>query len=496
MLLNHRIISLSQAVRHLTSWSSKEIRNSFIKFFQHQDHTFVRSSSILPDNDPSLITVNAGMNQFKPIFLEQVTPGHRFAGLKRAVNSQKCIRCGGKHNDMDAVGRDFRHHTFFEMLGNWSFGDYGKQEAIRMSWHLLIDVFKLDPSRIVITYFAGDAATRLEADRETEHIWRSIIRSSGGHRSANNESFHQPHLIGLGSEDNFWEMGFTGPCGPCTEIHYLIDEHSDQDGHAPLDIMSKTTEIWNLVFMQFNRTPNGDLEPLSRQHVDTGMGLERIASILQTESQQSNYDTDLFTPLFQKIQEQSGQRPYSGLLSDPVDVSYRIIADHARMYTVAIADGLLPDKQGVGHKLRSIIRSAHWQVIESFDVHQPIELLTSLCDSVNDSLGEAYPEIGENLTRVKEVVQEEVVVYHENLRKTRKMFKHAVKDKRSKQIETMTGEEAFVFYKRLGCPVQLLRQLGHRYSIEIDFDRFDQILKEEHERSTESGGSKESVNSS
>lgn len=495
MLLHHRIPVVRHFVRQVSNWSSKEIRSSFIKFFEDRDHTFVRSSSIIPYNDPSLITVNAGMNQFKPIFLDQLTPDHPFVGLKRAVNSQKCIRCGGKHNDLDAVGRDFRHHTFFEMLGNWSFGDYGKEEVIRMSWSLLTDVFKLDPSRIVITYFAGDAATKLDADSETEQIWRSIIGSSGGHHSPNN---HQPHLIGLGSGDNFWEMGFTGPCGPCTEIHYLIDSDCGDVGLKPLDIMSKTTEIWNLVFMQFNRLPNGDLESLSKQHVDTGMGLERMTSILQTESQQSNYDTDLFTPLFQKIRKLTNKRPYTGLLSDPMDISYRIIADHARMYTIAIADGLRPDKKDVGHKLRRIIRAAHWELIQSFDLHQPHELLTSLCDDVNESLGEAFPEIGTNLNRVKAVVEEEVELFHENLRKCRKVFKHAIKDKRLNGLpERMTGREAFFYYKRFGCPLQLLHQLGERHSITIDFDDLNQILEQEHERSTRSiSENKESVHSS
>lgn len=496
MILNHRIFLVKPVIRRSSSWSSKEIRSSFIDFFKNEGHTFVRSSPIIPDNDPSLLIVNAGMNQFKPIFLEQVAPGHPFSQLKRAVNSQKCIRCGGKHNDLDAVGRDFRHHTFFEMLGNWSFGDYGKQEAIRMSWHLLMNVFKLDPSRIVITYFSGDAAAKLESDSETEHIWRSIIQSSGGRRSTNNQSFHQPHLIGLGSEDNFWEMGFTGPCGPCTEIHYLIDRHSPHPGHASLDIMSRTTEIWNLVFMQFNRTPNGVLEPLSKQHVDTGMGLERMASILQTESQKSNYDTDLFTPLFACIQKETGQRPYSGLVSDPVDIAYRVVADHARMYTVAIADGLRPHKKDAGHKLRRVIRSAHWELVESFNVGQPFDVMARLCDCVNESLGEAFPEIGDNLSQVKTVLKGEVGDFHERLRRSRKKFKRIVKDNRSKGMERVTGEQAFSIYKQLGCPVQLLYQLGHRYSIEIDFDRFDQILKEEHERSIECGSSKESVNSS
>ena len=500
-MLVHRSIprftpSLTRSVSSF--WSSKTIRDTFIEYFKSEGHTFVRSSSVVPREDASLILVNAGMNQFKPIFLEQVSGDHAFAHLRRAVNSQKCIRCGGKHNDLASVGRDLRHHTFFEMLGNWSFGDYGKEEAIRLSWHLLTSVFHLDPSRLVITYFAGDPALNLEADAETEHIWRSIIGSSissrtgagaGDHpSSAHNSSIHQPQMIGLGSEDNFWEMGFTGPCGPCTEIHYLIDADARRQAgrHAPLDIMSGTTEIWNLVFMQFNRTSTGSLQPLARRHVDTGMGLERITSILQTEKQTSNYDTDLFVPLFREIQRHTNQRPYAGSLDDPLDVAYRMIADHARMYTVAIADGVLPDKQDACHKVRSVIRSAHWQLVDAFGVHQPIDLLTSLADVVSESLGQAYPEIASSVSRVKESVAAEVRMFHEHLRKTRKIFKKIAKDKKAAGDTRITGEEAFSLYKKFGCPVQLLQQLGHRFAMEIDLDRFDRIMREEHERSIHS----------
>lgn len=497
MLLRPSPRLLHHIIRRKHAWTSKKIRSSFIEFFEKEDHTFVPSSSVIPHNDPSLITVNAGMNQFKPIFLDQLTPDHPFAGIRRAVNSQKCIRCGGKHNDLQAVGRDMRHHTFFEMLGNWSFGDYGKQEAIHMSWRLLTDVFKLDPSRIVITYFAGDEAANLGADSESEEIWRSIISSSGRNPSiANNGSRRQPLLMSMGSEDNFWEMGFTGPCGPCTEIHYLIDRPSHESGHAPLDVMSNAIEIWNLVFMQFNRMSDGSLQPLSKQHVDTGMGLERIAAILQSEKQTSNYDTDLFIPLFEVIQRKTGVRPYTGLLHDPLDTCYRIIADHARMYTVAIADGLLPDQRDAGHKLRSIIRSAHFEVVESFGLYKPLDLMTALSDAVSESLGEAYPEIYENLTRVKEVVSQEVDTFSDQMRKARQSFKRIAKDKVRQQNPKMSGQEAVVLYKRFGCPIRLLQQLGSRYSIEIDFAAFHQILREEHERSVQSSGIKEGVNSS
>ena len=514
-------------------WTANKIRSSFIDFFQNEhDHTFVKSSSIIPENDPSLLTVNAGMNQFKSIFLENLTPDHRFHSLKRAVNSQKCIRCGGKHNDLDAVGRDFRHHTFFEMLGNWSFGDYGKKEAIEMAWILLTQIYKLDPNRLVITYFNGhleeqpplsvnnidtrlfsdSSSSRIEPDLETLNYWQSIISKDelscqvdvdSSSLYSSGISSQQPKksgilVLGLGSKDNFWEMGFTGPCGPCTEIHYIMNPevvHQVQkhyEGQAiPQQvkqiIMENTLEVWNLVFIQFNRAKSGTLESLKRRHVDTGMGLERIASILSTNRQSSNYDTDLFSPLFERIHSFAPDKPpYGGSLTDPTDISYRIIADHARMFTVAIADGLIPNTKDAGHKLRRVIRAAHWEVIDSFGLHQPYDLMTSLCEEVSKSLGEAYPEIPSNIERVKSVVTEEIGVFHEKLRITRQKFKRMVKSsKLPNKIKTVTAEEAFYYFKNLGSPLQLIVQLGRKYDLIVDVEGFKRLHENENTRSTE-----------
>ncbi|KAI1281961.1 Alanine--tRNA ligase [Halotydeus destructor] len=454
-------------------WTSNSVRSTFIKFFGDNNHTIVRSSSVIPEvKDRSLLMVNAGMNQFKPIFLDTLPEGHEFSDLRRAVNSQKCIRVGGKHNDLENVGKNFRHHTFFEMLGNWSFGDYYKREAIGWTWELLTKVFKLDTDRLIVTYFAGDERYGLEPDLETKELWLKL-------------GVAESRVIALGSKDNFWEMGSSGPCGPCTEVHYVIKE---QDGAGADDILSRCIEIWNLVFIQYNKDANGQLLTLPKKHVDTGMGLERILSILQTVNKNSNYDTDLFFPLFATIAEQTKSRPYGARLNDPLDIAYRIVADHSRMFTVAIADGLTPGKTDANHKLRKVIRSATWESINKFSIKSANRLLVNMSTVVSDTLAEAYPEIEKRLPTVQNVLREEIDMFEKQIDLTEKKFRQKAKSLVQDGVQVMSGKEAFEFFKKFGAPKELLSSLGTKYGVQVNIQEFDAIHLNEKKQSVQKGG--------
>ncbi|MBN1491412.1 MAG: alanine--tRNA ligase, partial [Phycisphaerae bacterium] len=303
--------------------TAEQIRNEFIEFFVRHGHTAVPSSSVVPHDDPTLMFANAGMNQFKDVFL-----GTGSRPYTRAVDTQKCIRVSGKHNDLEEVGRDTYHHTFFEMLGNWSFGDYFKREAIAWAWELLTNVWGLPKDRLYATVFGGDEAEGLEADDDAAKLWTEVT------------DIDPTHVGRFGKKDNFWEMGETGPCGPCSEIH--IDLSPDGScGNLVNAGDARVIEIWNLVFIQYNRDEQGRLSPLPARHVDTGMGFERIVRVMQAK--ESNYDTDVFTPLLSRIAEVTGQR-YTGRIGTDanVDNAFRVIADHVRMLTFAIADGAMP----------------------------------------------------------------------------------------------------------------------------------------------------------
>jgi alanyl-tRNA synthetase len=380
--------------------TSAEIRQQFIDFFvKKHGHTFVPSSPVVPHDDPTLLFANAGMNQFKPYFLGTEKPPYR-----RVANTQKCIRAGGKHNDLDDVGKDTYHHTFFEMLGNWSFGDYFKKEAIAWAWELLTDVWKLDPTRLHVTVFEGDPQNNVPRDDEAAGFWRAA-------------GVPDDHIHLGNKKDNFWEMGDTGPCGPCTEVHY--DKTPDRSGAKLVNQgTDQVIEIWNLVFIQFNRNADKSLTPLPAQHVDTGMGFERITAVLQGKS--SNYDTDVFAPIFAAIQKTTGAPPYTGKLDDLKDTAYRVIADHIRTLTFAITDGAIPDRKERGSQLRSILRRAERYGWQMFGMREPF--LFKLVDSVVNNFGNAFPELMRDPEKVRRIIKEEEISFLRTLEKGIDLF--------------------------------------------------------------------------
>src|SRR4051812_26459637 len=399
--------------------TSQQIRQEFIDFFvQRHGHTFVPSSPVVPLDDPTLLFTNAGMNQFKPIFL-----GQEKRAYTRAANTQKCIRAGGKHNDLDDVGRSRRHHTFFEMLGNWSFGDYFKKEAIAWSWELLTKVWKLDPGRLHVTVHAGEEAIGVPRDEEAARIWREVAGVPADHIHYGN------------TKDNFWEMGETGPCGPCTEI--FVDRTPDKTGGP--SVLSgedpRVMEIWNNVFIQYNRNPDRSLTPLPSKHVDTGMGLERIIQVLQGVD--DNYAIDLFNPFWQKLKDLSGityaGKYPAGNAADPEaeakdaqlrhDIAFRVIADHVRCLTFALTDGAVPSNEGRGYVLRRVLRRAVRFGRQQLELKDPF--LHTLVPIVVDAMGGAFPELHQNPGRVAEIIKDEEVSFSRTLDRGIKLFEEA-----------------------------------------------------------------------
>ncbi len=384
---------MSQSVPSTRPTRSADVRRAFIEFFESKGHAFVPSAPVVPHDDPTLLFINAGMNQFKPVFQEVVPPGSPLEGLTRAVNSQKCIRAGGKHNDLEDVGRDTYHHTFFEMLGNWSFGDYFKDETIAWAWELLTGVYALDPDRLYATYFGGDEEKGLEPDLEARDLWLRFLPPE--------------RVLPFGMKDNFWEMGDTGPCGPCSELHY--DRVGGRDASMLVNMDDDSViEVWNLVFIQFDRQADTSLLPLPRKHVDTGMGLERIVSVLQNK--RSNYDTDLFLPLFAAIERITGcPHGYRGKLgkddADGRDMAYRVIADHVRTLTFAITDGATPSNEGRGYVLRRILRRAVRFGRQTLGAKPGF--FARLVPTVVETMGEAFPELKKDPQRVIDIIAEE-----------------------------------------------------------------------------------------
>lgn len=443
-----------------TMLTSKEIRESFKKFFEEKGHKVVPSAPMVIKDDPTLMFTNAGMNQFKDIIL-----GNRPAEAKRVTDSQKCLRVSGKHNDLEEVGHDTYHHTMFEMLGNWSFGDYFKKEAIDWAWEYLTEVVKLDPNRLYATVFEGYAPEGLERDNEAAGIWEKHLPAS--------------HIINGNRHDNFWEMGETGPCGPCSEIH--IDLRSDEERELTdgATLVNKDNplviEIWNLVFMQYNRKADGHLEPLPAKVIDTGMGFERLCMALQ--GKKSNYDTDVFTPLIYKISELSGKKYGT---DTKVDIAMRVAADHVRTIAFSIADSQLPSNAKAGYVIRRILRRAVRYVYTFLD--QKEAFLYKLVDTLVEQMGDAYPELPAQKELIKKVIEEEEDSFLRTLDNGIRLLDSFIKKSKDAGKENLAGEDAFVLYDTYGFPLDLTELILREQNMGLERDGFDKEMKKQKDR--------------
>jgi alanyl-tRNA synthetase len=454
-------------------WPGARVRKAFVEFFESKQHTAWPSNSVVPHNDPTLLFTNAGMNQFKPVFLGTVDPASAMGRLKRAANSQKCIRAGGKHNDLDDVGKDNYHHTFFEMLGNWSFGDYFKEEAISWAWELLTVVYKLPAERLYATYFGGDAKQGLPADDEARDIWLRFLPTE--------------RVLPFGCKDNFWEMGDQGPCGPCTEIHFdRIGGGRDASALVNADDPN-VLEIWNLVFIQFNREADSSLRPLPAKHVDTGAGLERVTSVLQHKM--SNYATDLFTPIFDEIARVTGARPYTDLIgaddTDGVDMAYRVVADHIRTLCFSISDGARPGSDGRDYVLRRILRRAVRYGREKLGA--PEGFFSQLVDVVAREYGAAFPEVEASKETVRAVLAEEEASFSRTLVKGIARFRRAAEAAKAAGGTVIDGPEAFLLWDTYGFPVDLTQLMAEEAGMTVDAEGFARAMEEAREKSRQGG---------
>jgi alanyl-tRNA synthetase len=440
--------------------TANEIRQQFLDFFvKKHGHTAVPSASVVPLDDPTLMFTNAGMNQFKDVFLGTGTRPY-----KRAVDSQKCIRVSGKHNDLEEVGRDTYHHTFFEMLGNWSFGDYYKAEAIRWAWELLTKDWGIDKSRLHATVFGGDKEFDLEPDEEAARLWKQVT------------DIDPSHVHPFGKKDNFWMMGETGPCGPCSEIH--IDRTPDRSGSKLVNACDpRVMEIWNLVFIQYNRDDKGKLKPLPAKHVDTGMGFERVTAVLQGKV--SNYDTDVFSPIMDAIGRSTGKQ-YGGNLEDLTDIAFRVIADHLRMLTFAITDGALPGNKGRGSVLRSILRRAVRFGWQQFGQREPF--IYKLVPALVEHMGKAYGELTVNPGRVAEIIKGEEGDFLRTIERGLSLFEEAAA--RGRQAgKHIAGQDIFDLYTTYGFPPDLTRQMASERSLALDEKGYDRLMEEHGQKS-------------
>ncbi|UBZ15242.1 alanine--tRNA ligase [Flagellimonas marinaquae] len=438
--------------------TSQEVRNQFLNFFKEKNHKIVPSAPMVMKDDPTLMFTNAGMNQFKEYFLGNSVPKH-----KRITDTQKCLRVSGKHNDLEEVGKDTYHHTMFEMLGNWSIGDYFKKEAIAWAWELLTEVYKIDKDSLYVSVFEGSEEDNLPLDQEAYDLWKAIVPEN--------------RIIKGNKKDNFWEMGDQGPCGPCSEIHVDIrskEEKAKVDGASLVNQdHPQVVEIWNLVFMQFNRKANGSLEPLPEKHIDTGMGFERLCMVLQ--GKQSNYDTDVFTPLIREVEIITGKK-YGK--DEETDIAIRVISDHVRAVAFSIADGQLPSNTGAGYVIRRILRRAIRYGFTFLDTNKPF--IYRLVKVLSEQMGKAFPELKEQYQLIENVIKEEESSFLSTLEQGLVLLDSVIKSSKDK---TIAGDKAFELYDTFGFPIDLTSLILEEKGYQLDTEGFEKALKAQKDRS-------------
>lgn len=436
--------------------TSQEIRKQFLEFFKSKNHKIVPSAPVVPFDDPTLLFINAGMNQFKDVFLGKGTRDYT-----RATDTQKCIRVSGKHNDLEEVGHDTYHHTLFEMLGNWSFGDYYKEEAITWAWELLTEVWKLPKERLWVTVY--------RTDDEALELWKEKT------------DIDPKRILRFDKKDNFWEMGDTGPCGPCSEIHINLSDNPDNPDLVNAD-SEECIEIWNLVFIQYNRDQEGKLHDLPSKHVDTGMGFERICAVLQNKK--SNYDTDVFQPIIKKICELSGKK------YEDDKVSVNVIADHVRTLTFSIGDGAVPGNEGRGYVLRRILRRAA-RYGRNIGLKEPF--IYKLVQTLVDTMGEVFPEIVQNQNNIERIIKAEEESFNATLDRGIELFEQVAAKVAGENKKVIPGEDVFKLYDTFGFPVDLTNVMAGEKGLSIDEAAFEKLMNEQKERARKSTKDKQGV---
>ncbi|MBQ7791132.1 MAG: alanine--tRNA ligase [Rikenellaceae bacterium] len=440
---------------------SNKIREAFLKFFESKGHVVVPSAPMVVKNDPTLMFTNAGMNQFKDMFL-----GNAPIKAPRVCDTQKCLRVSGKHNDLEEVGHDTYHHTMFEMLGNWSFGDYFKKEAIEWAWELLTEVYKLPKERMYATVFEGSEEDGVPFDQEAYDFWLRFLPAD--------------HIIRGNKKDNFWEMGDTGPCGPCSEIHFDLRDEAEIALIPGREMVNKdhpqVIEIWNNVFMQFNRKANGSLEPLPKNHVDTGMGFERLCMILQ--GKKSNYDTDVFQPTIKRLADMCGKQ-YG--VDEKCDVAMRVIADHLRAIAFSIADGQLPSNVKAGYVIRRILRRAVRYGYTYLGFNEPF--ICWLVAGLVEQMGDQFPELRAQQTLIEKVISEEESSFLRTLATGINLLDDVIRRAKAEGKSQISGRDAFLLYDTYGFPIDLTDLIAHEQGVEVDLPAFEKELQAQKERS-------------